>query len=87
MSSTRRIQYTIRGVPDHVDNFLRQRARGSGKSLNEMALAALMETCGNASQSHRFHDLDDLSGTWVEGAEGFDAAMATLRQTEPDIWR
>jgi hypothetical protein len=87
MNAIRKIQYTIRGVPDHVDNLLRQKARSSGKSLNEMALAALIETCGDSDLSTRYHDLDDLSGSWVENAKGFDEAMVSLRRTDPEIWK
>ena len=87
MNAIRKIQYTIRGVPDHVDNLLRRKARSSGKSLNEMALAALIETCGDSDLSTRHHDLDDLSGSWVENAKGFDEAMVSLRRTDPEIWK
>jgi hypothetical protein len=87
MNAIRNIQYTIRGVPDHVDKLLRQKARSSGKSLNEIALAALLENCGNSDLATRHHDLDDLAGTWVEDAKGFDEAMLSLRRTDPDIWK
>ncbi len=34
-------QYTLRGVPDHVDRALRERAATYGRSLNRVALEAL----------------------------------------------
>jgi len=37
------MQYTIRQVPKEVDRALRARARTSGKSLNETAVAVLAE--------------------------------------------
>jgi len=86
-NAIRKIQYTIRGVPDHVDNLLRQKARSSGKSLNETALAALLGNCGESDLSTRYHDLDDLCGSWVENAKGFDEAMLDLRRTDPEIWK
>jgi len=36
-------QYTIRNVPRHVDRALRKRATETGKSLNQVALEALIE--------------------------------------------
>ena len=82
-----KIQYTIRGVPEHVDGLLREKARSEGLSLNEIALAALQDSCGDSNLTTRYHDLDDLSGSWVENPKGFDQAMASLRQTDPDLWK
>ena len=56
------MQYTIRQVPKEVDRALRARARTSGKSLNETAVAVLAEAL---SVKHRIkhRDLSDLVGS------------------------
>lgn len=36
-------QYTIRGIPQSVDAYLRRRARLSGKSLNQVVIEELSE--------------------------------------------
>src|ERR1700682_1001173 len=40
------MQYTVRGIPTALDAALRERARTSGKSLNEATLDALAEGTG-----------------------------------------
>jgi plasmid stability protein len=58
------IRYTIRGIPSAVDAALRQRARASGKSLNEVAVDALTEAAGIGFRPHKRRDLADVAGTW-----------------------
>lgn len=41
-----------------------------------------------SSRAQRFHDLDDLAGTWsVEDAEEFRVATADFSQIDPALWR
>jgi len=62
-----KIQYTIRNVPDNVDGILRKLAIREGCSLNAVALQALKTEAGIDPDSvHRYHDLDNLAGTWVQ---------------------
>jgi hypothetical protein len=58
------MQYTIRGIPPAVDQSLRERARRSGKSLNEAAVEALAEATGLAGSRRKRRDLRDVAGTW-----------------------
>ena len=50
-----------------------------------MALRALERGLGLAEEQPRYHDLDDLSGTWVDDPE-FDRAIEAMDQVEPG-WR
>jgi len=76
------VQYTIRGVPDHVDRALRARAKKENKSLNQLAVEALTE----AARAERYTDLDDLIGTWVDDPE-FDKIMAEQDRIDEELWR
>ena len=78
-------QYTIRRVPPRLDQELRRKAREEQRSLNEMALRALERGLGLAEEQPRYHDLDDLAGTWVDDPE-FDRAIEAMDQVDPG-WR
>ncbi len=58
------MQYTIRGIPSGVDAALRQRARASGKSLNEATIDALSEGSGVTGSPRKRRDLGDIVATW-----------------------
>ncbi|MDE0450039.1 MAG: hypothetical protein OXH96_25505 [Spirochaetaceae bacterium] len=79
-------QYTIRRVPSRLDQELRRKAREEQRSLNEMALRALERGLGLAEEQPRYHDLDDLAGTWVDDPE-FDRAIEAMDQVDPELWR
>lgn len=51
------MQYTIRNVPPGVDRKIREIARTSGKSVNEVVLEALRAQCGT----------DETGPHWLDG--------------------
>ncbi len=79
------IQYTLRGVPDHVDHALRERAASYGWSLNRVALEALEQGLGLQREERRFHDLDHLAGTWVDDP-GFDRVIEEMDAIDEELW-
>ena len=85
MESRHTTQYTLRGVPDHVDRALREKAASYGRSLNRVALEALEQGLGLEQQQRRFHDLDDLAGTWVDDP-GFDRVIAEMDAIDEELW-
>jgi hypothetical protein len=80
------MQYTIRGIPSAVDAALRQRARASGKSLNEATLDALSEGSGMAGLPRKRRDLGDIAATW-KSEKSVDDALADQDRIDPDLWR
>ena len=80
------MQYTIRGIPAAVDTALRARARADGKSLNEVAVAALTEGAGLAGTPRKRRNLLDVAGTW-RADKGVDAALAAQDRVDEDLWR
>jgi len=80
------MQYTIRGVPAAVDAALRQRARATGKSLNEAAIEALTESSGVAGSPMKRRDLGDIVGTW-KNEKAVDDALADQDRVDADLWR
>jgi hypothetical protein len=82
----RQIQYTLRRIPPRVDRELRRRADAQRQSLNDVAVQALECGLGLADQPVRYHDLDDLAGTWVDDPE-FDDAIAQIDKVDPELWR
>jgi hypothetical protein len=79
-------QYTIRNIPDALDQELRERAKRRGMSLNEAAIEALKRGLGITDSAVEYDDLDDLIGTWKDD-EAFDQALADQDTIEPDLWR
>ena len=80
------MQYTIRGIPAAIDSALRARARADGKSLNEVAVAALAEGAGVAGASRKRRDLGDIAGTW-KADKAVESALAAQDRVDEDLWR
>jgi hypothetical protein len=79
------IQYTIRGVPAHVDATCRKLAKGE-TSLNHTLLILLQKGLGMADKPVRHHDMDDLVGTWVDDPE-FDRAIHDMDRVDEGMWK
>ncbi len=79
------MQYTIRKVPQALNDALRRRAREQGKSLNEVAIEALIRGAG-VGGALRQRDLGDIAGTWRKDA-AFDRARAEQDTVDKELWR
>ncbi|MGA7219462.1 MAG: hypothetical protein WBX38_14160 [Candidatus Sulfotelmatobacter sp.] len=80
------MQYTIRNVPDTLDEALRRIARERGKSLNEVAIEALARGAGVSRERDRQRDLRDIAGTWRKDP-AFDSAIGAQDTIEEEMWR
>lgn len=80
------MQYTLRGIPEETDAKLRRHAVREGVSLNEAALAALKRGLGEPGGRKRYHDMDDLAGTWVKDP-AFDQAIAEMDRIDKGLWK
>jgi len=80
------MQYTLREIPATVDLELRQRAKAEGKSLNTVAIEALIRGAGLGDSPIRVRDLSDVVGTWQEDPE-FDQAIADQDRIDERLWR
>jgi plasmid stability protein len=80
------MQYTIRNIPDYLDAALRDVAQREGKSLNEIAVAALVRGAGLAELKRVKRDLSDIVGTWREDP-AFDSAIADQQKVDEAMWR
>jgi hypothetical protein len=85
--SPRTVQYTVRGVPAHVDRALRRKAQEERKSLNEVLREALSTEAEGTGLPGRVHaDLDVLAGSWVD-VPGFDEAIQAQDCIDETLWR
>ena len=82
----RRMQYTIRGLPVELDRLIRKRAKEEGKSLNTVAVEALMEAFGLRGSVPVVRDLGSLMGSWVEDP-AVDEALEEQRVIDDEMWR
>jgi hypothetical protein len=80
------MQYTLRDIPSLLDSELRRRARDEGKSLNAVAVEALIRGAGLGSTALRQRDLSDIAGTWQEDGE-FDQAIAEQDRIDEHLWK
>jgi hypothetical protein len=80
------MQYTIRRIPKAVDDAVRERARATGKSLNEAAVDALADGAGLKGIPRKRRDLSDVAGTW-KADKAFEAVLADQDRVDKDLWR
>ncbi len=79
------MQYTVRNVPEHLDEVLRVSARQQGKSLNEVTLEALARGAGLSGEVRRQRDLSQIAGSWRMDP-AFDRALAEQDAIDEAIW-
>ena len=83
---SKRQQYTIRNVPQHVDRALRRRAKQSGKSFNQVVVDALGEGAGERRPV--FDDLDFMIGSMSKSeAKTLDREVVEQRRVDRKLWR
>lgn len=80
------MQYTLRNIPPHLDRALREKAKREQRSLNEVAVEALLHGLGLEGEQVARRDLGDVVGTWVADRE-VDAALDDQRAIDADLWR
>lgn len=81
---------TLRNLPPTLDRTIRQRAKKRGVSVNKVVIGLLLEHLGESEKQpvKRYHDLDDLAGSWSEQeAEVFDSSLAKQRATDQEMWK
>ncbi len=71
----KRIQYTIRSIPPTVDSKLREHAKRTGKSLNEVAVEALKAGAGVSGKPVTYTELDSIFGAGIADCDAFDDAQ------------
>jgi hypothetical protein len=80
------MQYTIRKLPARLDKLIRKRAKAEGKSLNTVAVEALMEAFGLRGSVPSHRDVGSLAGSWVEDP-AVDEALREQRSIDDEMWR
>ena len=80
------MQYTIRRIPKAIDDAVRERARVTGKSLNEAAVDALADGAGVKGIPRKRRDLSDIAGSW-KADKTFDAVLADQDRIDKHLWR
>ncbi len=80
------MQYTIRKISAALDKVIRGRARAGGKSINDVAVEALVQGLGLGSESVVRRDLGDIAGTWTKD-KAVEDALAAQDRVDPDLWK
>jgi len=81
---------TLRNIPSELAKILEREAAKTGRSLNKTVLTLLEKATGargSGQRPVRFHDLDDLAGSWTrKQAREFEGHLEELRQIDSDLW-
>lgn len=81
---------TLRNLPTDLAETLEREAAATGRSLNKTVIRLLEKATGvsgSPPKTTRFHDLDDLAGSWTnKQAREFERHLQDQRQIDPDIW-
>jgi hypothetical protein len=78
------MQYTIRNVSAELDRALKQHAKKSGKSVNQLALEALAQRVG---QPVKRRNLRNMPGGWSKReAARFEGFLAEQRKIDDELW-
>ena len=80
------MQYTLRKIPARLYEALRRTAREQNRSLNEVAIDALMRAFGLAGQPIKHRELGDILGSWQEDPE-LERALADQRKVDAELWQ
>ena len=81
-------QFTLRQVPEEVENELRQVASQDGTSLNHTAIAALRKGLGLAPPARRRRDLSRFAGKWTpEEADEFEKNLQVFGRIDEELWQ
>ena len=80
------LQYTIRNLPAQLDKLIRKRAHEEGKSINTVAVEALMEAFGLRESDPSYRELAELSGSWVDDP-AVEEALEAQRGIDDEMWR
>ncbi len=78
------IQYTIRSIPPNLDQALRDRARKTGKSLNEVTIDSLSTGVG-LKENTVFTDLDWFIGSKNNDDLSLEKSMNWLDKLPNDL--
>ena len=79
-------QYTIRAIPEDLDDSLRRNSVREGCSLNNYVIETLKKGAGLTDAPPVFHDLDFLSGTWIKD-DVCERALEEFNRIDEDIWK
>jgi len=80
------MQYTIRNVPEFLDEILRRIAREQSRSLNEVTIEALARGAGLGEHRSKQRDLAEIAGSWRKDP-AFDRAVAAQDTIDPELWK
>ncbi|MEO6597270.1 MAG: hypothetical protein ABIP94_21210 [Planctomycetota bacterium] len=80
------MKYTLRNGPSELARALRTRAQRENKSLNTVAIEALLRALGLEGEPPIQRDLSDIVGTWQDDAE-MKRVLQDQRFIDPEMWR
>lgn len=82
---------TLRNLPPEIARAVQRRAKQKKTSVNKAVIDLLEESAGTRARTPapvRYHDLDDLAGTWTEKeAAAFETLLTEQRRIDPELWK
>ena len=82
---------SIRGVDDQLAELLKQEAKSTNRSVNQVILETLRKHAGLEKEKRftgRYHDLDQLFGSWSrEEFEAIQGRIDSERHIDAELWK
>jgi hypothetical protein len=80
--------FNLRGIPSEVMDLLKQEAKKLHTSVNILILQIIEKGLGFTNKKTKYHDLDDLAGTWSnEEAKNFQKNTSYFEKIDKDLWK
>jgi hypothetical protein len=82
---------SIRGVDDQLAELLKQEAKSTKRSVNQVIIETLRKHAGLKKEKRftsQYHDLDQLFGSWSQ--EEFEAIQGRIdseRRIDEELWK
>ncbi|MHB8808732.1 MAG: antitoxin [Desulfobulbaceae bacterium] len=82
---------SIRGVDDQLAELLKQEAKSTNRSVNQVILETLRKHAGLEKEKQftgQYHDLDHLFGSWpLEEFEAIQGRIDSERHIDEELWK
>jgi hypothetical protein len=80
-------QFTLRSIPQNIDQMLRATARKRGKSMNKVAIELLKESLCVPDSAFKKRSVRHLAGTWsAADVRAFEKNTRMFEKIDREVW-
>lgn len=80
-------QITLRQLPEHLEQQIRQLAVENNTSINKTIISLLQKSLGVPENGQKKRNLSDISGSWdTAEAQAFEKNTKVFEEIDTEIW-